>query len=85
MAAVVLTFVGPVGRMEAALEQLRLELPGASLTRKASTAVEALVEDSQVAALQAHPEWTVGPLVYADVTPPRPSLARMRSKLEKSG
>lgn len=83
MATVVLRYVGDEGRFDAAMEQLRLELPGARFTRKTSTAVEAEVQDSQVAALQARPEWTVGPLVYADASPPRHSLARMRSKLQQ--
>ena len=83
MATVVLSYKGPPGRFEAAMNQLRLEVPGGVLTRKTSTVVEAQLEDSQIAALHASSDWTVRPTVYADVSPPRQNLARMRSKLQQ--
>lgn len=83
MATVVLGYTGAEGRFEAAMNELRLKLPGAVITRKTHASAEAQLEDSQVAALQASSDWTVRPMVYADASPPGQNFARTRSKLQQ--
>jgi hypothetical protein len=69
VATVVLSYRGAADRLEAASEQLCVELPGAVLTRKTLTSVEASLQTSQVANLRSSLDWSVGPMVYADTHP----------------
>ncbi len=83
MTSVVLTYMGSPDRQPSAEARLRRCVPGAVLTPKTGTLVEAQVDDAQLAALERNPEWAVSRAAFAEIRKPVFNLKNARAKLGK--
>ena len=78
---VLLKFRGPAGQRKAAESRLRVQVPGIVFTHRLDEGFEAELADEQLSRLTGLAEWSVTPVVYADINPPQLNLGRMRAKL----
>ncbi|SDX30333.1 MULTISPECIES: hypothetical protein [unclassified Variovorax] len=83
MTSVVLTYTGSPGKKLSAQARLRRSVPGAVLTPKTSTLVEAQLDEEQLAALEQNPEWAVSQPSFAEIRKPVFNLKNARAKLAK--
>jgi hypothetical protein len=79
----VLTYTGSPGKKLSAQARLRRSVPGAVLTPKTSTLVEAQLDEEQLAALEQNPEWAVSQPSFAEIRKPVFNLKNARAKLAK--
>ncbi|MGJ7503496.1 hypothetical protein ACSFBF_24275 [Variovorax sp. ZT5P49] len=78
-----LTYTGSPGKKLSAQARLRRSVPGAVLTPKTSTLVEAQLDEEQLAALEQNPEWAVSQPTFAEIRKPVFNLKNARAKLAK--
>jgi hypothetical protein len=78
-----LTYTGSPGKKLSAQARLRRSVPGAVLTPKTSTLVEAQLDEEQLAALEQNPEWAVSQPSFAEIRKPVFNLKNARAKLAK--
>ena len=81
MTSVVLAYRGHPGARQSAEARLRQLIPGVVLTPKTGTLMEAQVDDSQVQALEAEPDWEVTHHTFAEIRKPAFNLKNARAKL----
>jgi hypothetical protein len=81
--SVVLTYTGSPGKKLSAQARLRRSVPGAVLTPKTSTLVEAQLDEEQLAVLEQNPEWAVSRPTFAEIRKPVFNLKNARAKLAK--
>jgi len=81
MTSVVLVYRGIPSQRKTAEARLRSHLPGIVLTPKASTLLEAQVDDSQAVMLEQDPDWAVSRPTFAEIRKPAINLKNMRAKL----
>jgi hypothetical protein len=79
----VLTYTGSPGKKLSAQARLRRSVPGAVLTPKTSTLVEAQLDEEQLAVLEQNPEWAVSQPTFAEIRKPVFNLKNARAKLAK--
>jgi hypothetical protein len=79
----VLTYTGSPGKKLSAQARLRRSVPGAVLTPKTSTLVEAQLDEEQLAVLEQNPEWAVSQPTFAEIRKPVFKLKNARAKLAK--
>lgn len=86
MAATLMVYLGAADNFDSAVAKLRFQFPDTRFSVKSGAHVAADLNDEQQEAIAAaNTLWRVGPATYADASPPRHDLARLKQLSDDSG